>query len=244
MSDNEIIEKIQKLLKLSESSNVHEAALAAQRAADLMLKYNIEKSVLDFDQNKKEEIEYSLFEKNEGSNKNRFQGDLASAIASFFDAQILWRGNDLWLVGSKSDLNATKYLFQAISNQITELCESAWWSIGKWSGVHGKTWKGSFRQGALDEIKKRLVERKKTFKSEFSSNSKELVVVNEHARDVKAFLASMSIRTLAPSNKSINAGAYNSGVSAGSSVNIGGGSSLSVKRNLSSGSTIGIGLKR
>ena len=36
-----ITEKIRKLLALSTSSNIHEAALAARRAADLMAKHNI-----------------------------------------------------------------------------------------------------------------------------------------------------------------------------------------------------------
>lgn len=42
MEDNPIIEKIRKLLALAGSPNEHEAALALQRAQELMARYNIE----------------------------------------------------------------------------------------------------------------------------------------------------------------------------------------------------------
>ena len=60
MIDVSILERIKKLLKLSESSNPHEAALAAQRASELMFKYNVNKAALDTTE-AREQVEYSLF---------------------------------------------------------------------------------------------------------------------------------------------------------------------------------------
>lgn len=42
MENDKILSKIKKLLRLSRSSNKHEAALALERARELMLKYNID----------------------------------------------------------------------------------------------------------------------------------------------------------------------------------------------------------
>lgn len=240
--DNAIIERIQKLLRLSESSNPHEASLAALRASELMLKYNISKAVLENAENPREKVEYNMFDKCEGKNRNYFRGDLASSIAYFFDAKIIWSSNDLWLVGTQNDMNAVRYLFNAILNQIDELCESAWWREGKWSGVHGKTWKNSFRQGCLDKIKSRLVERKNEFKSEFSSGSRELAVIDEHKTDISNFLKGMRLSTLNRAAPNVNQNAFNSGRAAGNGVNIGGNSSLGNTRRVP-GKTIGIGMK-
>lgn len=241
----DIIERIGKLLRLSESSNPNEAALAAQRASELMLKYNISKAVIESAENpeKRESVIYSVFDENQGKNRNFFRGDLANSIAAFFDAKILWRGNDLWLVGTQSDMNAVKYLFSAVLNQIDELTESEWWRFGKWQGIHGKTWKGSFRQGCLDEVRKRLMERKRELNVEYSTNSKELVVVDQHRKDVADYLRKLSISTLNRNQKNVNGDAYSAGKAAGGSVNIGGNSGLGMSRNLGN-STLGIGLKR
>ena len=243
----DIVEKIQKLLRLSESSNPNEAALAAQRASEMMLKYNISKAVIESAENpeKRESVLYQMFDECPGKNRNFFRGDLANSIAAFFDTKILWKGNDLWLIGTASDMNAVKYLFGAILNQIEELTESEWWRFGKWQGVHGKTWKGSFRQGCLDEVRRRLAERKQELNAEYSqpSNSKELVVVDQHRKDVADFLRKLSISTISRTQKNVNGDAYNAGKTAGSSVNIGGNSGLGMRRNIGS-SALGLGLKR
>lgn len=44
--DTQVVDLIKKLLKLSNSSNEHEAALAAQRASELMRHHNIAEAQL------------------------------------------------------------------------------------------------------------------------------------------------------------------------------------------------------
>lgn len=47
MNYNEALDKVRKLLRLSESSNPHEAALAASRAQEIMERFKIERLSMD-----------------------------------------------------------------------------------------------------------------------------------------------------------------------------------------------------
>lgn len=57
----DIIEKIKKLLALSESANQHEAELAAQKAQEMLAKHNLTIDAIDFDASGTEAIDKELF---------------------------------------------------------------------------------------------------------------------------------------------------------------------------------------
>ena len=61
MVDQNLLEKISKLLALASSPNEHEAALAAEKAAELLAKHNL--SVADLGQDKDEDITKSIVDK-------------------------------------------------------------------------------------------------------------------------------------------------------------------------------------
>lgn len=228
MNLNEVYEKIQKLLRLSESSNPNEAAVAASKAASLMLQYQIDQaSVESFGLEKKEIVQKFIFEEAEGKNKNNFKGCLASEVASFFSCKILTQGSGLLFIGRKSDMDATKYLYKAIINQIEDLTNRHWITEGYQTGIHGKSWKNSFRMGALNTVTMMLRQQKQSQMKEFSNsgNSRALAVYNELGLDIASILNGMRIKQTTVPIKT-NAG-YHSGTQAGKSVNIGNNSALS-----------------
>ncbi len=55
--DQKVLEKIQKLLALTSSSNEHEARLAAERASELLTKYNLTASQLPSTDNEYQKTE-------------------------------------------------------------------------------------------------------------------------------------------------------------------------------------------
>jgi len=59
MDRKEIIEKIQKLLSLANSSNEHEAKLAAQKATELLTKYNLSMQEVETSQREYDSIHYA-----------------------------------------------------------------------------------------------------------------------------------------------------------------------------------------
>jgi hypothetical protein len=241
MMNEKIVDKIKKLLALSESSNPHEAALAAQLAAELMMKHQIDEAMIqEVQQAQKESVEEFDFEKCGGNRKN-YRGMLAAAIADFFGCQILWRKSDLIFVGRKSDLNATSYLFKAVLNQIEELCERFWIKVGYHTGQHGKGWKNSFRLGIISEIGRLLQTRKQSARKEIiQSDSRALVVINELDFQVTKFMSKYNIRR-GPSVQIHSGSGYNVGKNAAGQVNLGGNAALNpVNPNLgSSGYNLG-----
>lgn len=54
MKHTEIIDKVRKLLRLSHSANVHEAAAAAAKAQELLAKYNLSQESVSFDDDNQE----------------------------------------------------------------------------------------------------------------------------------------------------------------------------------------------
>lgn len=220
MNYEEIVERVKKLLALGTSPNQHEAALAQAKAAELMLKYSIDRGSIDTKESKDDEpVSVFVFETDEG-NKTTWKGSLASAIANFFNCQIYWSGPTLMFVGRASDRNSVLYLYNAIFNQIQELTEKFWIKEGIRSGIHGKSWKQGFRLGCVSTLRERFAQQKNTIMMEYRSQGNSLVVFNQLAMLVAAKVSNLGLRSAAPTV--IKAGsAYSSGKREGHSVNIG-----------------------
>lgn len=243
----EIYARIQKLIRLSTSSNVNEAAVASAKAAELMLRYQINTMELeDFDLPKKEPVDIFWFEEDSGSkNKNSFKASLTNEIANFFGCKVIWKGPRLEFIGRKSDLDASRYLFNVIFNQIESLTEYTWATNGILTGVHGKTWKNSFRIGALSCISARLKEQKASSMESFkASNSRALVVLSELELAVKQRMATMHLRSAAKTHHNLSNHAYSAGKTAASTINLGGNASLSGHHGNLNSPNLGLGFKR
>lgn len=224
-SYNDIIEKIKKLLALSESSNPNEAALAQARAAELMLKYSIGQGQINFSEKKEDEpINVFLFEADEG-NKTTWKGNLASSIARFFNCKIYWQGPNLMFIGRDSDKNAVLYLYKAIFNQIQELTELFWIKEGIRSGIHGKTWKQSFRLGCVSTLAIRFAEQKNTLIQEYKQNGTSLALYDQLAYKVDQRASKLNLQVGSPISAK-SSSAFHSGSQAAKSINIGGNASL------------------
>lgn len=218
---NDIIEKVKKLLALSNSPNENEAAVAQAKAAELMLKYSISQDSINTEEKKEDEpVKTFIFEEGEG-NKVTWKGSLAGTIARFFNCEIYWRGSSIMFIGRKSDNDAVKYLYLAIGNQIQELTEYFWIRQGIKSGIHGKTWKQSFRFGCVDTLAKRFAAQKQQIIQEYKAAGTSLVVYDKLALQVHKTMLSLHLAKGNP--VSVKSGAaYQSGTQAGNSINIGG----------------------
>ena len=85
MEENRIIERIRKLLRLSRSANVHEAALAAQRVQEMLSAYNL---TLEAVADESEELEKARqINRKTRKDLEEWAHILASRTASVFDCQ-------------------------------------------------------------------------------------------------------------------------------------------------------------
>jgi hypothetical protein len=185
MTRDEAIEKAKKLLRLAESDNVHEAALAAQRAQEILDRYELTATVLD-----QEEVESIEDFSVKGAFLDRCKGKQLATWKSYLSAVIAkangcrtfvrWEQNylnrqanaTLHIVGRPSDAEKVRYLYRFLAAEVERLCQRD----GKGCG---KTWRNQFRLGVVDTVKTRLYEGQQAtvaaMRTEYAANPQALV---------------------------------------------------------------------
>jgi len=113
-----IVAKIEKLLRLSKSSNQHEAELALQRANELMEKHQIDAAAVETAdiQSGADAVTEEIYQVKDQKMKLVWIETLANACANLFDGLILvnkqLHGTTFRFVGFKSDIPMMKALFE------------------------------------------------------------------------------------------------------------------------------------
>ena len=146
----DIIQRIQKLLKLSESPNENEAIAAMQKANELLTKHNL--SLGDV------EINQSTFVKESVLSYKRlttWQSQLIGAVAGFnFCIAYSWISSNsktIILYGRRNNVITAKYQLEYLSDAVLSLAK-------KDSRLVGTSQKNSFRIGCATRIGNRMRE--------------------------------------------------------------------------------------
>ena len=210
MADNgpreKILDKIKKLLALSKSDNPHEAALAAQRASDLLLKHNLEMADVEtFDA--KSRVDYVTerfnFAADIPHNQRSWRVDLAVTVGNNnFCRTVTWSNtrsgtrkySGISFIGKPDNIAVSEYLYTYLAREIAALADREWKRYGLgyshkgtrdyWDYVpnNATKWKKDFAAGAIYEIGKRLREmRRQAMESDSSTRALVLVTDKELA---------------------------------------------------------------
>jgi hypothetical protein len=167
MTNQEAITKAVKLLRLSQSSNPNEAALAAGKAQEIIDRYKLGALSADFDDNGHNPDEPI---KDFGSDPIEPSGRLATwkwRLFSTITAQNQCKGyvsrsaggKGLAIIGRPSDAQTVRYIFGWLRAEVDRLAE-------KECRGFGITYANNFRIGAAEEIGKRLeIQREATDKA-------------------------------------------------------------------------------
>lgn len=115
MSNEKIIEKIQKLLALSGSENKHEAELSMKKAQDLMTKHNLNMQAID-----NHDSEY-IGEKGEYYNRESIEAKYINSILSeFFFVSVIrsskLEGKFITIVGEKNNVKTAQHMKVYLTN--------------------------------------------------------------------------------------------------------------------------------
>ena len=115
--NDKVIQKIRKLLSLSKSSNKHEAALALQRAQELMAKYDV--NALDVELSN---IQESAVKAGTQNNMPRWKCALASMVADAFGVSFFQAcdqtGSTVVFVGIDAYADISSYAFTVLRRQL------------------------------------------------------------------------------------------------------------------------------
>lgn len=124
-----IVAKIEKLLRLSKSSNQHEAELALKRANELMEKHQIDAAAVETAdiQSGADAVTEEMYTVKDQKMKLMWIETLANACASLFDGLILvnkqLHGTTFRFVGFKSDIPMMKAMFEHLYASWFGICE-------------------------------------------------------------------------------------------------------------------------
>jgi type II secretory pathway component GspD/PulD (secretin) len=230
MTLQEAIAKATKLIKLSASDNPAEAALAAQRAQEILARYDIDMASLAMDAPSSEPDEAiedftSRSPLDQGNARMaRWKLMLASRIARANQCRAYQSGATIGIIGRASDVEKVRYLYAMLVREVDRLTERD----GKGCGMNYRT---EYRIGAVSAIGDKLAEAKAKVAQEMRAensgaalvrvnNALETIAKKEMAVDqwVQKNMRFHSKTTYSRPNHS----AREAGYAAGKSLNIGG----------------------
>jgi hypothetical protein len=156
-----IVERIRKLLELSKSSNEHEAAAAAARAAELMHKFEIDQAVIAAMQPgdaTPEEIITDGLGKVDGKSTS-WRVLIGQGVAAATGCRQWSSGGRMNAMGTRSAVGTWNYLCQYLAREVDRLADDGWTALnGVTWGASVRSWKNAFRVGAAQVIRTRLID--------------------------------------------------------------------------------------
>lgn len=166
-SESAILAKVRKLLQLAEHGTEHEAALAAERAAELMREYGLSEAAVRVTDTAKK-AEPIVTHAAEASRHDRktvaWKGSLAYGIAAANGCCMYWVGGRIVFLGRTSAVQAADYTLSWLVPEVERITDEAWEREGQSFSIFGgapnvRTWKHAFRIGCASRISTRLIAR-------------------------------------------------------------------------------------
>ena len=220
---SKMADKIRRLLALATSSNPHEAALAAAKAQELMLKYNVdqdelEKAAAANDSFKAEPVGQEVGWEF-GKTFPVWYLSLGSAMARSFLVKTYWTTGvgRIWVVGRESNRAAFKATWDYVRGAIQQLADSGWAALTpeEKRQTHPRSWKTGFCTGAVNTIATRLRESDRDLPGGMA------IVLRDRNKEVEAWMASNLALRKGASHSLKRADGYAEGKRAGWGVDLG-----------------------
>ena len=220
MSLQSIIEKVNKLLSLSSSSNANEAALAAAMANKLIDQYRLSES--DLAQTQDDPLIQDDGFLYETGRIVRWKSILAYVLSkhygcALFNSLILINGRKssrYKLIGRKSDIEITKYMFNWLLLECQRLVKQEAYG-------NGKIFAQSYCIGFVEGIRNQL----KSSREEISQQANQQAIsrINSREKEATDFMHKLHKLKNAPSLKAsqIDPMAFNAGMDRGKSLHLG-----------------------
>lgn len=223
MLDHEkIIDKVQKLLRLSQSSNANEAASAAEKAQELIERYKLEDAQLTEHTATSEPIEDAA-RSGEWLDEGvaTWRKTLAGALAGANQCICYSSGSKVSIVGRRSDSQIVRYMYSYLVEEIRRLARI-------YGDELGGSYRTSFKKGAVRAISERLRDARKKVADEMrATHSTALVVVDQRGTAVSKWVeVNLNLHFAKARRTRVDADGYEDGIEAGKRVNLGGNQAL------------------
>lgn len=227
------MQKAAKLLRLANSDNPHEAALAASRAQEIIDRYklNMDSAMMgeagEIESNEPvEDFERDPLDRDKVL--QRWKAQLAMSIAKHNQCYVWRNAGNLNLVGRPSDVSTVRYFFTFIVREIERLADRDCKGCGR-------TYWNNFRLGAVETVTKKLAaqhsETIATVKTEAQAQGsmalviveKNLALLDKRTEEAREFAhKGRNLRAGKASSAQYHSSARDAGRQAGASINVGG----------------------
>ncbi len=187
-ADDNLINKVKKLLALTESPNEAEATLAAEKAQELMLRYGIQLAQVAAAEGDRVGVNREMV----NGKVDPWRRYLAAAVAKSMGGQLLysneyrkWTGTlEFW--GERGTTASMVAMYQYLEAQLLAISAIGAANEGRerrWcNAAESMRWRRSFLLGAVTRISSRLEERKQSMVAE-SDDSMALVRLTDAVQD-------------------------------------------------------------
>lgn len=216
METGTVIEKIKKLLALSNSCNEHEAALAAAHAQRLLAEHNL--AMEDIETARKPD-KADMVETTTAKTMPKWLRHLTAGVSKAFDCQAIHHpaNGKLTFIGVGADVQIAAYTYNYLDRSVRKLCGSYMkqHDTASITGRHRELMRQSYYLGAVSTISRMLDAQKKT--TPITPGA--LVPVKEGL--IKQAMSEIgNIRTMHSRRSYINSGAYEQGQTDGRQIGI------------------------
>jgi hypothetical protein len=216
-----IIDKVQKLLALSHSSNANEAAAAAAAANKLIDQYRLSEADLSSsDEDPLIEDDGFIYET---GRIVPWKNSLAVSLATHYGCAIFnsvsyhtgRKVSHYKLIGRKSDIQLTRYMFNWLSMECSRLSE-------KEAYGQGRVFVASYCQGFVAGVKQQLVNSRNEVKQ--NATSAAIIKIDAREQEANAFMNKLYKlkNTKNVSASQIDPRAFDAGMNRGKNIHLGG----------------------
>jgi hypothetical protein len=149
-----IIDRIQKLLRLAKNAgSEHEAALAAQRASELMAQHEVHEAEISLDAQAPRVAEPidKRFQVTDTKKKVAWHMRVINGVARTYGAKAYWTYGRIQLFGRLSAVQAASYTSQYLMREIESITD-----IEAPSPQHSRAYRNAFRLGCASRVAERL----------------------------------------------------------------------------------------
>lgn len=223
MSSTSVIEKVQKLLALSKSQNANEAAAAAAAANRIIDQYRLSESDLEIAGQIEEPIDEDEGFIYESGKITPWKAALVGVLARHYGLAY-WNDNHYpegrkvsryKLVGRKTDMEVTKYLFSWLLLECQRLSDQH-------AKGQGRIYVASYCNGFVVGIAEQLRNSREAIKQ--TATSAALIKLDSRAEEAKEFMHRLHSNLVSSKTKSyshVNPTAFAAGKTSGQSVHLG-----------------------
>ena len=223
-----ILDRVRKLLALSESDNAHEAAQAARMAQELLAKHDLDAAMIDAQESDEPDEEFVNFGEKGAPLEGRYQRLatwrtlLGTHLARANGCFPYLAGSKLNLVGRPSDGEKVRYLYTYFAHEVERLVKI------EGEGC-GNAWRNAWREGCVTGISEGLKKAKTDAqkKARDGANSDGALVrvetaiakIDQRSKEVRAWAeANMRLGTRRTGGSTGGRDAYNRGQAAGRGI--------------------------